>query len=199
MIPDAELISLLCTILGKLDVGEFTVKAMSCFLQVPLLPVTNLTHAFRVDQPSQDLGQHIRGVRCPSGENSSRLVDLVPAIIGTGFYGLFRREEMQVGVGSIAAGGRYDGLVGMFTTAAAVEGKKGAELPCVGVSIGLDRVFALVWPKWVEKGMGRCKETMVYVVAAGDGLLEERVKLARELRGAGIKVPRLSLCVFLLF
>jgi histidyl-tRNA synthetase len=26
MIPDAEVISLLCTILGKLDVGEFTVK-----------------------------------------------------------------------------------------------------------------------------------------------------------------------------
>jgi len=26
MIPDAELISLLCTILSKLDVGEFTVK-----------------------------------------------------------------------------------------------------------------------------------------------------------------------------
>lgn len=26
MIPDAELISLICTILTKLDVGEFTVK-----------------------------------------------------------------------------------------------------------------------------------------------------------------------------
>ena len=26
MIPDAEIISLLCTILAKLDVGEFTVK-----------------------------------------------------------------------------------------------------------------------------------------------------------------------------
>jgi len=26
MIPDAEIISLLCTILSKLDVGEFTVK-----------------------------------------------------------------------------------------------------------------------------------------------------------------------------
>ena len=97
-------------------------------------------------------------------------------------------DESQVGVGSIAAGGRYDGLVGMFTSAAAAEGKKGAGLPCVGVSIGLDRVFALVWPKWLETGMGRCKETMVFVVAAGDGLLEERVRLVRELRDAGIKV-----------
>jgi histidyl-tRNA synthetase len=96
-------------------------------------------------------------------------------------------DESQVGVGSIAAGGRYDDLVGMFTAAAAGEGKKGSSLPCVGISIGLDRVFALLWPKWVEKGM-RSKETMVYVMAAGDGLIHERVRLAQELREAGIKV-----------
>jgi histidyl-tRNA synthetase len=102
-------------------------------------------------------------------------------------------DESQVGVGSIAAGGRYDGLVGMFTSAAAAEGKKVPALPCVGVSIGMDRVFAIVWPKWVEKGM-RSKETMVYVIAAGDGLLEERIDLVQELRAAGIKVCGLSLC-----
>lgn len=96
-------------------------------------------------------------------------------------------DENQVGVGSIAAGGRYDNLVGSFTSAAAAEGKKGAQCPCIGVSIGLDRIFALVWPKWVEKGM-RSKETMAYVIAVGDGLLEERIKLVQELREAGIKV-----------
>lgn len=96
-------------------------------------------------------------------------------------------DESQVGVGSIAAGGRYDNLVGMFTAAAAGEGKKAAGLPCVGISIGLDRIFALVWPKWVERGM-RSKETMAYVMAAGDGLLAERMELVRELREAGIKV-----------
>ncbi|PIL31285.1 hypothetical protein GSI_05983 [Ganoderma sinense ZZ0214-1] len=95
-------------------------------------------------------------------------------------------DESQVGVGSIAAGGRYDNLVGMFTAAAAGEGKKSAGLPCVGVSIGLDRIFALLWPKWGEKGM-RSKETMAYVMAAGDGLLSERVELVSELREAGIK------------
>ncbi|KAJ7729092.1 hypothetical protein DFH07DRAFT_218378 [Mycena maculata] len=100
-------------------------------------------------------------------------------------------DESQVGVGSIAAGGRYDGLVGMFTAAASADGKKGASLPCIGISIGLDRIFALVWPKWVEKG-GRCKETMVYVMAAGDGLLEERIDLVRELRERGIKADFLA-------
>ena len=96
-------------------------------------------------------------------------------------------DESQVGVGSIAAGGRYDNLVGMFTAAAAGEGKKAAQLPCVGISFGLDRVFAILWPKWVERGM-RSKDTMAYVMAAGDGLLTERVKLVKELREVGIKV-----------
>lgn len=99
-------------------------------------------------------------------------------------------DESQIGVGSIAAGGRYDGLVGMFLSAAGSDGKKEkavAQVPCIGVSIGLDRIFALVWPKWVEKGM-RSKETMVYVMSAGDGLLQERVELVTELRTAGIKV-----------
>jgi len=100
-------------------------------------------------------------------------------------------DESQVGVGSIAAGGRYDNLVGSFTSAAAGEGKKVAQCPCIGVSIGLDRIFALVWPKWVEKGM-RSKETMAYVVAVGDGLLEERIKLVQELRAAGIKTDFLA-------
>lgn len=77
----------------------------------------------------------------------------------------------------------------MFTAAAAGEGKKSSGLPCIGVSIGLDRIFALVWPKWVERGM-RSKETMVYVMSAGDGLLKERIGLVQELREAGIKVSR---------
>lgn len=78
----------------------------------------------------------------------------------------------------------------MFTSAAAGEAKKG--MPCVGVSIGMDRIFAIVWPKWVERGM-RSKEVMAYVMAAGDGLIKERMELVQELREAGIKVgPFLS-------
>lgn len=38
-------------------------------------------------------------------------------------------------VGSIAAGGRYDKLVGMFS---------GKDVPAVGVSIGIERVFAIM-------------------------------------------------------
>ncbi|KAH9065560.1 histidine-tRNA ligase [Lactarius vividus] len=100
-------------------------------------------------------------------------------------------DESQVGVGSIAAGGRYDDLVGMFTAAASSDGKRGAGLPCIGVSIGLDRIFALLWPKWVERGM-RSKEVFAYVLAAGDGLLPERMALVQELRAQGIAADFLA-------
>lgn len=100
-------------------------------------------------------------------------------------------DESQVGVGSIAGGGRYDNLVGSFATAAAAGGKTAPGVPCVGVSIGMDRIFALLWPKWVERGM-RSKDTMVYVMAAGDGLLKERIELACELREAGIQTDYLA-------
>ena len=48
-----------------------------------------------------------------------------------------------VKVGSIAAGGRYDELVGMFSAS-------GAKVPCVGVSIGIERIFALMEAKAKE-------------------------------------------------
>ncbi|KAI0003867.1 histidine-tRNA ligase [Russula compacta] len=100
-------------------------------------------------------------------------------------------DESQVGVGSIAAGGRYDDLVAMFTAAASGDGKKAGGLPCIGVSIGLDRIFALLWPKWVERGM-RSKEVFAYVLSAGDGLLPERMALVQELRARGIAADFLA-------
>lgn len=38
-------------------------------------------------------------------------------------------------MGSIAAGGRYDDLVGMFS---------GKQVPAVGVSLGIERVFVIL-------------------------------------------------------
>ena len=56
-------------------------------------------------------------------------------------------DESTVGVGSIAAGGRYDGLVGMFSSAAAGGGKAGEKakmtVPCVGISLGVERIYAM--------------------------------------------------------
>lgn len=55
-------------------------------------------------------------------------------------------------IGSIAAGGRYDNLVGMFSTSA-------AQTPCVGVSIGVERVFAIM-EKNAEKAATATRPTI---------------------------------------
>ncbi|XP_063460703.1 histidine--tRNA ligase, cytoplasmic isoform X4 [Pan paniscus] len=63
--------------------------------------------------------------------------------------------EEPLGVGSVAAGGRYDGLVGMFDP-------KGRKVPCVGLSIGVERIFSIVEQRlevgprrWVEDSLSR--------------------------------------------
>lgn len=106
-------------------------------------------------------------------------------------------DESQVGVGSIAAGGRYDELVGMFASAAASTGSKkekssAGQIPCVGVSVGVERVFSILMQREKEKevgagGRGRSKATEVFVVSVGEGLIEERMRLAKDLWDAGIK------------
>jgi len=57
-------------------------------------------------------------------------------------------------VGSIAGGGRYDTLVGMFSS---------KSVPCIGVSIGIERVFAILEEKERKLNQARATETMVLV------------------------------------
>ncbi|XP_065265967.1 histidine--tRNA ligase, cytoplasmic isoform X3 [Emys orbicularis] len=94
-------------------------------------------------------------------------------------------KEEPVSVGSVAGGGRYDGLVGMFDP-------KGRKVPCVGVSIGIERIFSIMEQK-VEASEEKIRttETQVLVAAAQKKLLEERLKLISELWDSGIKAEML--------
>lgn len=85
-----------------------------------------------------------------------------------------RSDDPTVGVGSVAAGGRYDGLVGMFS------GR--GQIPCVGISFGVDRIFSVI-KKRLEKDPVplRSSDVDVYVMAMGAGLLKERMTIANEL------------------
>jgi histidyl-tRNA synthetase len=86
-------------------------------------------------------------------------------------------------VGSIAAGGRYDDLVGMY-------GRR--PLPCVGISFGVDRIFTLLDARRNKKSTSDLAgQAQVYIMAFGgkefDGLLLERMRVARQLWAAGIR------------
>lgn len=96
-----------------------------------------------------------------------------------------------VGVGSIAAGGRYDKLVGMFLGTNA-KGKKAPSIPCVGVSFGVERLFSLIKQRQELVEKIRPTSTQVYIMAFGggegwDGFLAERMKVAGMLWDAGIE------------
>ena len=99
-----------------------------------------------------------------------------------------RSDDPTVGVGSIAAGGRYDGLVGRFS---------GKNVPCVGISFGVERIFSVTKARIeADKAAAvRRTEVDVFVMALGfgssfTGLLKERMQVCKILWDAGIKVSQ---------
>ncbi|KAI8058148.1 mitochondrial and cytoplasmic histidine-tRNA ligase Hrs1 [Syncephalis plumigaleata] len=99
----------------------------------------------------------------------------------------FENSEESVGIGSIAAGGRYDELVGMF--AAAAGGKKSSSaqrIPCVGVSLGVERIFSVLLNR-ADAQQHRANEAEVMVISVFEGLLEERMRICSELWQHDIK------------
>ncbi|NXE99488.1 SYHC protein, partial [Menura novaehollandiae] len=93
--------------------------------------------------------------------------------------------EEPVSVGSVAGGGRYDGLVGMFDP-------KGRKVPCVGVSIGIERIFSILEQRLKASGEKlRTTETEVLVATPQKHLLAARLTLISELWDARIKAEML--------
>ncbi|XP_075712387.1 histidine--tRNA ligase, cytoplasmic-like isoform X1 [Rhinoderma darwinii] len=98
---------------------------------------------------------------------------------------LDNNTDRLTGFGSIAAGGRYDDLVGLFDDS-------GRKVPCVGISIGIERILSLAEKKSKNSFKNiRTTETQVLVATAQPNYLEERMKLITALWNAGIKAEML--------
>ncbi len=81
--------------------------------------------------------------------------------------------------GSLGGGGRYDGLIGMFS---------GENLPACGFSLGLERILVVMsernmFPESVQSAAADVLVTLFDEEGTTDGL-----RLARDLRDAGIRV-----------
>ncbi len=88
---------------------------------------------------------------------------------------VFETVVLEPDIGSISGGGRYDGLVGMFS---------GRELPAVGVALGIERILVVMdelgmFPE-VDSGV------QVMVVALGDDELPAALEASATLRAAGV-------------
>lgn len=79
------------------------------------------------------------------------------------------------GFGTIAAGGRYDNLVGMFA---------GKTIPAVGASIGLDRLYAALEELKLIKE--KKSTALAMIVNFEESLTDDYLSLASDLRSAGV-------------
>ncbi|KAA0147177.1 hypothetical protein FNF29_07549 [Cafeteria roenbergensis] len=251
MVPDAEVISVACEILGSLPIGDFQFKlnhrgVLDGCLELAGVPSGKVrTVCSSIDkldkEPWADVREELVGEKGVSpdvadaigrlvqrrGEPMALLAELESTSVFSGSdkatsalaelrvlfgyleaLGCLHRISLDlslargldyysgviyeavlldgaVAVGSIAAGGRYDSLVGMFSAS-------GAKVPCVGVSIGIERVFAIVEAKAraadaATKALSR-PPVDVFVAAAGGGVpLVERLRLCKELWAAGVR------------
>lgn len=72
-------------------------------------------------------------------------------------------------VGSVGAGGRYDNLVGMFGT---------SEIPCIGLSIGIERIFVLLEEKLKKENRPMRENSTEFLVATiGKNLVEHKLEM----------------------
>ncbi|KAH7405788.1 histidyl-tRNA synthetase [Phaeosphaeria sp. MPI-PUGE-AT-0046c] len=105
---------------------------------------------------------------------------LIYEVVTEGSAPKVQGQKQEIGVGSVAAGGRYDELVGMFS---------GKPIPCVGISFGIDRIISIM--KARGQSTQRAKDVDAFVMAFGGkgftGMLTERMQVAQELWAAGIK------------
>lgn len=83
-------------------------------------------------------------------------------------------------VGSIGGGGRYDNLVSMFQGS-------GDQTPCVGVSVGIERVFTLMEQRMRdEQGTIKRRNVDIYISTAGAKMIKEKMAIARLLWNANL-------------
>jgi len=93
-----------------------------------------------------------------------------------------KKEGTTIGVGSVAAGGRYDGLIGSL-----VGGKGKSNVPCVGISFGVERLYTLLKQNIEKKDRKiRTSGTMCYIMSPQKGMLKHRAAIVNELWMANI-------------
>jgi histidyl-tRNA synthetase len=120
-----------------------------------------------------------------------RILDLLPAASGSAdrvvvdlslargldYYTgpVFEATVDEPKIGSLGGGGRYDGLVGMFS---------GRDLPTVGMSLGLERLIDVMTELRMVEASGSVSQ--VFVVVFNQDVLTAALELARAVREAGI-------------
>ncbi|MGC8812136.1 MAG: histidine--tRNA ligase [Candidatus Aenigmatarchaeota archaeon] len=79
-------------------------------------------------------------------------------------------------IGSIAGGGRYDKLIGIFA---------GREVPATGISLGIERIIEVMKERMVETKKSKVE---VFVATVSKDVLKKSLEIIQKLRESGIRV-----------
>jgi len=83
----------------------------------------------------------------------------------------------EQGIGSIAAGGRYDKMIGLFL---------GRNIPATGISLGIERIMEVIKERKIIETTK--SKTKVFVIAVNDKLRDKVLEVVQMLREKSIKV-----------
>ena len=98
---------------------------------------------------------------------------------GLSYYTGAIMEIAVDGIGSLGGGGRYDGLIGMFS---------GEQIPACGFSLGLERILVVMTERSMFPADVQASGPDVLVTLFDAASAPESLKLAAELRAAGLRV-----------
>jgi histidyl-tRNA synthetase len=99
---------------------------------------------------------------------------------GLSYYtGAIMEMNVKDLAGSLGGGGRYDNLVGMFL---------GQDIPACGFSLGLERILVVMSEREMFPASVGTAPAEVMVAIWNEESIAESIKLAQELRGAGLRV-----------
>jgi histidyl-tRNA synthetase len=168
--------------LTALGLGEASIQQLWKILDVPRGHESTLDAlAPLLDEEGQQGVQTLREVlhmALAQGVPRERL-QIDPTLArGLDYYTgpVFEIEVLEPKIGSVSGGGRYDGLVGMFS---------GRTIPAVGVSLGLERIITVM----EELNMLPSSSTtaQVLVTIHNDETQDYALRIASTLRKAGVR------------
>jgi histidyl-tRNA synthetase len=116
-----------------------------------------------------------------SATSAARHVRFEPSLArGLSYYtGTIMEIAVPDLAGSLGGGGRYDGLVGMFS---------GEDVPACGFSLGLERILVVMSERGMFPADVQRASADVLVTLFDDATVRDALRLASDLRAAGMRV-----------
>jgi histidyl-tRNA synthetase len=198
-LADAEIVILTALCLEKLGFKNFTIwvndrnnfkgfpdKAIAIVDKLKKIGTTEVQEELRKNNLNENLISDIKNK--PASKKIEEIIELVYKLNnlledkikydatlarGLDYYTgiIFEVEVEGYPTGSIAGGGRYDNLIGMFA---------GRDIPAVGIAFGFDRIIESM--EELNLFPNDLRTNLVFVAFSNPDLMEKAVKITTELR-----------------